>query len=286
MPRGKSDRSIRIVRAAQEILREIQPASVRAVCYRLFVQGLIPNMSKASTNAVGTQLVWARKQRYIPWAWVVDETREAEITASWEEPEQFADTMVRAYRRDAWSLQDYRVEVWSEKGTVRGTLRPVLDELGVTFRVMHGYASATAIHEVAREAAALPADKRFIVLYVGDWDPSGLHMSAVDLPSRLADEGVHVRIQRIALSATDGDALPSFPLESKRGDPRHNWYASQFGPRCWELDALPPNVLRERVYDAISGYIDPERWYRCLNTERAERDSLVAILNNWNAISA
>jgi hypothetical protein len=32
---------------------------------------------------------------------------------------------------------------------VRGVLRTVLDEYGVGFRVMHGFASATAVHDVA-----------------------------------------------------------------------------------------------------------------------------------------
>lgn len=44
MSRGKSGRSIKLIAAAQCILEEIQPASVRAVCYRLFVEGLIPYM--------------------------------------------------------------------------------------------------------------------------------------------------------------------------------------------------------------------------------------------------
>jgi hypothetical protein len=48
----------------------------------------------------------------------------------------------RSYRRDRWAQQPRRLEVWSEKGTVRGMLAPVLDKYGVTFRVMHGYSSA------------------------------------------------------------------------------------------------------------------------------------------------
>ena len=44
-------------------------------------------------------------------------------------------------------MQPLAIEVWSEKGTVRGTLQPVLREFGVTFRVMHGYSSATTLHE-------------------------------------------------------------------------------------------------------------------------------------------
>ena len=40
--------------------------------------------------------------------------------------------------------------MWSEKGTIRGVLKPVLDEYGVGFRVMHGFGSATEVHDVAR----------------------------------------------------------------------------------------------------------------------------------------
>ena len=58
---------------------------------------------------------------------------------------------------------------------MRGTLAPVMEKYGVTFRVMHGHGSATALHSVAEESQH--GDKRMTVLYVGDWDPSGMHMS-------------------------------------------------------------------------------------------------------------
>jgi hypothetical protein len=41
--------------------------------------------------------------------------------------------------------------VISEKSTVKGTIAPVLDEYGVTFRSWHGYVSATKAHELAEE---------------------------------------------------------------------------------------------------------------------------------------
>ena len=127
MPRGKALKSLRLIGAAVDILREIQPATVRAVCYRLFTLGLIPDMSKNSTNRVGVQLVYAREQGHIPWAWIVDETREAERIAQWDDPEDYARTVQRSYRRSRWNEQPWRCEIWSEKGTVRGTLAPVLD---------------------------------------------------------------------------------------------------------------------------------------------------------------
>ena len=58
-------------------------------------------------------------------------------------PKNIRAVVINGYRRDYWNQQPVRVEVWSEKGTVRGVLQPVLDEYGVGFRVMHGFGSAT-----------------------------------------------------------------------------------------------------------------------------------------------
>ena len=67
MGRGKSQRSLALVDAATTILAEIQPASVRAVCYRLFTAGLTGSMAKSETNKVSKQLTWAREQgRILP----------------------------------------------------------------------------------------------------------------------------------------------------------------------------------------------------------------------------
>jgi hypothetical protein len=289
MPRGKAQKTWAVIRAAIEILTEIQPATVRAVCYKLFTQGLLTSMKKTETNRVSTHLTWARERGLIPWEWIVDETREAETSGTWADPEAFVDALQGAYRRDHWRLQPSRVEVWSEKGTVRGTLAPILDAYGVTFRVMHGYASATAVHQVVEDQAADLRPLR--ALYVGDWDPSGLHMSEVDLPRRLAEyqarEGAEaeqaVSLVRIALTEPDieDSALASFPTDSKQADPRWRWYRQRYGPRCWELDALDPRVLRDRVAAAIVAAIEPGAWARCARAEAVERESIHGVLTEW-----
>jgi hypothetical protein len=73
----------------------------------------------------------AREQEKIPWEWIVDESRELERVSCWEDPEAYTRAVIRSYRRDYWNQQSVRVEVWSEKGTIRGVLWPVLDEYGV-----------------------------------------------------------------------------------------------------------------------------------------------------------
>jgi hypothetical protein len=128
MSRGRSRRTIERLDAAIEILDEIQPASVRALCYRLFVVGLIPDMGKSSTNAISRLVTQAREQGDISWQWIVDESRQPERANRWRDTNEIIDAAVRGYRRDYWQDQPYRVEVWSEKGTIRGILGPVLDE--------------------------------------------------------------------------------------------------------------------------------------------------------------
>src|SRR5205807_1215358 len=112
---------------------------------------------------------WAREQGIIPWPWIVDETREAEFMPAWDNPESFADAVSRQYRKDNWSQQGVLLEVWSEKGTMRGTLAPVLQKYGITFRVMHGFTSATSAYDVAQMIKH--EARNVVIFYVGDWDP-------------------------------------------------------------------------------------------------------------------
>lgn len=284
MPRGKAKKTLDLIGAAYAELAEIQPASVRAVCYRLFVRGAIPNMGKGSTDRVSRALTWAREQGIVPWAWIVDEARATESLASWDGLDAYADAVARSYRRDRWAMQPVRVEVWSEKGTVRGTLRSVLDRYAVPLRVMHGFTSTTVAHDVA-DASRRDA-RPFVAVYVGDFDPSGMYMSGADLPRRLAEYGAEgVTVERVALTAGDvADptlALPGFSADDKRKDARHPWYVERYGRRCWELDALPPPILRERVERHVRTLIDWPVWERAEAVEAVERRSVRDLVGAW-----
>ena len=86
MPHGLADKTQALIDASISILNEIQPASVRAVCYRLFVPGMIASMEKGQTDKVSRALTTARERGMIPWEWIVDETRQVERPARWRDP--------------------------------------------------------------------------------------------------------------------------------------------------------------------------------------------------------
>jgi hypothetical protein len=278
--RGMAQRSLDLIEAMQAEAEAAQPITGRGIGYKLFTAGLIPSMARAEMQRVYRLLKEAREQGFIPWEWIVDETRSLERTATWDDPAQYARCVAQSYRRDFWNQQPVRCEVWSEKGTVRGLLAPVLNHLAVGFRVMHGFSGATTIHDVSQDDDG----RELIVLYVGDYDPSGMFMSEVDLPSRLSNYGGdHITLRRIALTQKHVKRLPSFPATDKRKDPRYKWFRSNYGNRCWELDAMDPNNLRDCVEKAITKLIEPVAWKRCEVINRAEQESLKTVIARWVA---
>jgi len=278
--RGMAQASLDLIEAMYAAAEAAQPITGRGVGYKLFAATLISSMEESEMQRVYRLLRVARERGDIPWEWIVDETRELEICASWADPAAFVRTVSRAYRRDFWQHQPQRVLIVSEKGTVRGVLAPVLEELGVGFRVMHGFSSATAVYDIAQDCDGRP----LIILYIGDYDPSGMFMSEVDLPERLAKyDGNHVQVRRIALTQAH-HSLPWFPASDKKRDTRYPWFVRNYGDRCWELDALDPNDLRALVRKAIRREIEPKAWKRCAVVEKAERESLRHVLDSWKGV--
>jgi hypothetical protein len=278
--RGRAQKSLDLIEAMHAAAREAQPITGRGIGYKLFIQQLITSMTTGEMAKVYRLLRQAREEGTIPWEWIVDETRALERVAVWSNPTEYVEAVSRSYRRDFWEQQPTRVEVWSEKGTVRGVLQPVLDKYGVGFRVMHGYSSATAIYDVANDGT----DKPLTVLYIGDYDPSGLNMSEHDLPQRIAKyDGDHITLQRIALVANQVRNLQSFPASDKKKDPRHKWFVKNYGQLCWELDAMDPRTLRRIVEQAIRSKIEPVAWKRCEAINEAEQESLRTVLDAWGA---
>ena len=105
-------------------------------------------------------------------------------------------------------------------------------------------------------------------------------MSEVDLPERLKRYGAtdfeewigkSFDLERIALTEDDAGGLP--PFEAKEQDPRYGWYVENYGEEAWELDAMDPNELRDRIEDAINEYIDPDAWEQHKKIEALQKET-------------
>jgi len=278
---------------------------MRAVAYQLFTRKLIPSMSTANVARVSRLLVIAREEGTIAWDWIVDPTRRVQRVSTWSDPTSFARCVQESYRRNKWDAQPKHLMLWSEKATVEGTLAPVLEQYEVPFQVLHGWSGATPIRSAAVENLNRAQDT--LLLYVGDYDPSGMGMSELDLPRRLAryssndpaDKAVsdawvaraladvRLEVRRVALTEEDTEALgtaAAFPAEDKAADSRYEWFVDHYGDSCWELDALSPVTLRQRVEAAILAELDPVASGRYADAERLERESIAATVRTWTSI--
>jgi hypothetical protein len=285
MGRGRALKTMQLEQFCYDVAAERQPLTVRSVGYCAFNAGMILDTSKNSMQKISRVLTLAREEGVIPWSWIVDETRELEIVPAWSDPVAYRETVSRSYRKDFWEQQPHECEVWSEKGSVRGILKPVLDTFGVGFRVMHGFSSATVVKQVANRTRHLDAPLK--VFYLGDWDCSGKYMVEVDLPARLAEYGAKVELIPLAMTADDltHPDVRATVFPAKKQDPRYAWFTERYRTSCWELDALNPVTVRERVKRAISDLIDWDAWRHDADLERAQLDSLEEVLSAWAGLA-
>ena len=70
--RGRAQATIDLIHTCSKIIEQVQPITVRGVCYKLFVEGLIDSMKINNTQKISRLLVWAREQS-LQNGWLTDE---------------------------------------------------------------------------------------------------------------------------------------------------------------------------------------------------------------------
>jgi hypothetical protein len=216
--------------------------------------------------------------------WIVDEGRQGHTPSVWENASGYIETVKHSYRRDNWQNQPSYCEVWSEKGTVRGSILPVTDELGVTVRVCHGYGSTGMEGEIGELFATI--EKPITVFYLGDHDPSG-HDIERDIHARVQrSAGKDFEMVRLAIHASDIKAFKLPPQKIKATDSRARGFQRQFGKKAAtvELDALPVSELRRRIRSAIEDLIEPTAWARQVRVQQMELECIAEVAERFKTL--
>lgn len=267
-------KTLAVIEAARRILAGYgHRPTLRRVFYELVSADLIPNTERAYKN-LSYQLDRAR------WAGLIDPDafddlqRQPDVLPAWDGPGDFVRSVVPQYRSDWWRGAPLRVELWAEKAAVTGILAPVAREYGIPFLAMRGFGSFTAVHDAVERAQWYEADgtEAVDVLYVGDFDPSGMAMDE-DLTDRLARMGGLHAFERVALTRAQVDDFDLIPQPVKRRDSRAaDW---QHGG-SWELDAVPVGqligLIRKAVEDRLpDDFEDRKAADRTVRAELRER---------------
>lgn len=271
-----------------EIVREYQAQSIRMTLRQLYYQlvsrDIIPNTVK-EYGKISDLLTNARYAGLIDWNSIEDRGRVPKFPAQFEDVKDLVDSACYSYRLDRWKDQKCYVELFCEKEALASVLAPIAHKWHIHFCVNKGYASATAMHDLSvRLREPMEAKKRCIILYLGDFDPSGRDMIR-DIGDRIREfltmkdeydkneeliwstEGgfadwfveENFEVYPIALTSEQIRKYNPPPNPAKLTDPRAQEYIRQYGDKSWEVDALRPDVMIKVVEDAIQKFVDVDK---------------------------
>jgi hypothetical protein len=284
-----------------EIVSELAPASVRQVFYQCVVRGFVEKTEGEYNRTVCRLLAEMRRAGTLPYSAIADGTRWMRKPQTYTGLAALLERQSDLYRRDLWAQQTDYIEIWIEKEALAGVIVEVTAEYDVPLMVTRGYASLSYLHSAAEVMAEKIAEGKLVYIFqFGDHDPSGVDIAEKidrDL-NRLAwealvrggqiqevvdwDEGprqAFVRFERVAVTEdqiADWN-LPTRP--TKRSDPR----AKDFEGESVELDAIPPDRLRELVRECIERHVDQEELARLREVEASERETLERFAGEFEA---
>jgi hypothetical protein len=272
----------------------ISRVTSRQLYYRLVAANLVPNEERAYKMVTGL-LADMRYWGLIDWDFIVDMGREPVIPREFADINDLAEAAIRSLRYDRWAGQDNYVEVWVEKQALQSVLEPIGDYLHVPIVVNKGYTSASAMYESARRIRRKGgmSQRRAVVLYFGDLDPSGEDMLR-DITDRLAEFGANPTIRKIGLTLAQVGEHGCPPNPAKSTDSRFEGFRQKMADNeeyleickaqgldssetySWELDSLPVEVLSTLVRETVEEFItDREAVEAVIEQEAKDKDALV-----------
>jgi hypothetical protein len=153
----------------------------------------------------------------------------------------------------------------------------VTAEYDVPLLPARGYSSITFLHSAAEAITAI--GKPAYVYHLGDWDPSGQD-AADHIERKLREYAPDAEIHYEKLAVTKAQIvqlkLPTRP--TKKSDSRaKRWLGDSV-----ELDAIPPDYLRQLVRNAIERHISPERLAVIEVAEQSDRMAAEIFIRRMN----
>ena len=253
--------------------------TLRQIFYQLVTRNLIRNTERAYKN-LGGLVSDGRLAGLIDWDMVEDRIRRPVVPNQFNNLEELVDAALASYRLPRWGGQENYVELWVEKDALSGVLAPLANEFHAVLMVNRGYSSQSAMYDSYRRFRRQERDgKHNILLYLGDHDPSGEDMLR-DIQGRFDTFGVQVSVEKIALTIEQVQQYNPPPNPAKVTDSRFERYASEFGDECWEVDALPPDVLDTLVRDAFQEVLDEEAMEEVKEEEERDKELLKEAVAN------
>lgn len=259
-----------IVPHAADIVRQYDTGvTLRQLFYRLVSDHSIPN-SQNAYKGLSRYTARARREGWFPD--LVDRNRDIEeVYPTFDTAQEAVEWVKGRYRRDRTEGQDVAIYLGVEKAGIVEQLKAWFWPLGVRILPLGGYSSQSFVKQVVEHADE--DGRETLLIYAGDFDASGEDIDR-DFVERT---DVWDDVQRIALNPSQIAQYNLPPLPGKASDSRAAGFVARHGTLMQvELDALPPDILRQLYQDAIDRVWDYPTYQASVDREKIERDSIKA----------
>src|SRR5215212_2240896 len=256
----------------------ISRLTLRGLFYILVSKNILGNLHNRY-RGLSRKLVEARKREEIDPDCIVDESRTIiDINDSFYSPEQLIDTHLEVLKSlpeeyktryiPRWYEQPHYVEVWVEKKAMAGVLKSILAGYEVRIVPTGGWASFTyERNNLMRLNEKMREGKKVHILYLGDYDPSGLKMDEKMIARYWNEYGIGLKrmaitreqIQKFGLqhlTNPDPEVLSKLKRDSNADVFRRNNDGKLFQIEVDVLQVLDPSILNDLLVSNIERYFD------------------------------
>jgi hypothetical protein len=271
-------------------LQEYWPLTLRQVFYQLVNVGM--ENSKSKYTDLSQLVKFMRLDNYLSWKVIQDESRtlieKRGFTDAGEFVQQEMECFLDGYTRCLVSDQEKYVEVWCEKHTLRKIIERAAWPYCVRCVFSIGFQSTTFLHEYrVRANKAIELEQIPVILYLGDFDPSGLCMlDAIEQSLKWEMDLPEIEVKRIGLNWDQVEEynLPANFTAIKKGDTRAKKFREQYGDHGVELDALHPETLKKIVEHSIMEKFDMTLFFQQKEIEEVEQEKIERLRSRVEAM--
>lgn len=199
-----------------------------------------------------------------------NEADQSDLQENMEIAKEQVKLWIESYRLNRWENQPYYPEVFIEKKALEGVFYKPCKNHKIALGACKGYPSLTFLHDAyLRFKAAEDRGKQPIILYFGDYDPSG-----EDIPRALKENIIKlgctsIQVRRICLVEDQVTAWDLPPAPAKVTDSRSRHWN---GIGQVELDAVKPEKLISLLDTAIEEITDKDLITELNDREIIERE--------------
>ena len=276
---GKLPKYEEVVEASLEVFKQYDTAiTLRQLYYRLVSRLLIPNTIN-SYKRLSRIMVKARERADVPINCLEDRSRRilGKGDTGYYSAEEYLKMKLhslqdswKSFSMPMWDNQPNYILISLEKDALSRLVSRIANRYSVRTFPTRGYPSFSYVQQMSSYIRTKLLDKPTIVLYFGDFDPSGIDIER-DLSDRLEKYNAgDFSVTRVALTSEQIKTYNLPPMPVKRSDARSDSFMAEHGDLSVELDALDPNLFQRMVANSIEKNINIRKW----NAKLRKIDSL------------